>query len=327
MNLETGDWVLLEINGRFWASLPLCLHAGADFPFHLYELLVEGRRDFPQAYRYGVYCRNWTRDVIWLRENLRAPHGEGVPVGTVLRELAGVLAGRESSDTFVLDDPAPGLEDVRRMIGRVGRRAWRSGRGAVCALPPVRRALAARARRAFRDARRILFVCKGNVCRSPFAEHYARAVMNHGVQLRSAGYLPRAARGCPLLGVEAAHALGVDLATHRSTELTDAMVREADAIFVFDDEARRRLARSHPAAREKTYPLGWLTTDGPIEIRDPYGGGTDDFARVYGVIRRAVDAALGAERLGVAGSGRASAGHRAAAVGDAPAGSAGAACD
>jgi predicted ATP-grasp superfamily ATP-dependent carboligase len=57
MNLETGAWVLLEINGRFWASLPLCLHAGADFPFHLYQLLVEGR-EFPQDYRYGVYCRN-----------------------------------------------------------------------------------------------------------------------------------------------------------------------------------------------------------------------------------------------------------------------------
>ncbi len=292
MNLETGDWVLLEINGRFWASLPLCLHAGADFPFHLYELLVEGRRDFPQAYRYGVYCRNWTRDVIWMRENLRAPHGEGVPIGTVLRELAGALTGRESSDTFVLDDPAPGVEDVRRMLARVGRRAWRSGRGAVFAMPPVRRRLAARARRALREARQVLFVCKGNVCRSPFAEHYARRVMNHGVRVRSAGYLPRHARGCPALGVEAAHAHGVDLADHRSTVLTDAMVREADAIFVFDDEARRRLARTYPYARAKTYPLGWLSTHGPIEIRDPDGGGAETFARTYGAIRRAVDAAL-----------------------------------
>jgi protein-tyrosine-phosphatase/predicted ATP-grasp superfamily ATP-dependent carboligase len=292
MNLETGAWVLLEINGRFWASLPLCLHAGADFPFYLYQLLVEGRREFPQEYRYGVYCRNWTRDVIWLRENLRAPHGEGVPIGTVLREIAGAFAGRESSDTFVLDDPAPGIEDVRRMVARVGRRLWRGGRGALWAMPPVRRALAARARRAFREARHILFVCKGDVCRSPFAAGYARSVMNHGVALRSAGYLPRPARACPPLGVEAARALGVELATHRSTGLDDAMIREADAIFVFDDEARRRLARTYPAAREKTYPIGWLATDGPIEIRDPFGGVAEDFARTYDAIRHALDAAV-----------------------------------
>jgi hypothetical protein len=50
------------------------------------------------------------------------------------------------------------------------------------------------------------------------------------------------------------------------------MIRDADAIFVFDDESRRRLARAYPEAREKTFPLGWLTTVGPIEIRDPYGG-------------------------------------------------------
>jgi protein-tyrosine-phosphatase/predicted ATP-grasp superfamily ATP-dependent carboligase len=293
MNLETGAWVLLEINGRFWASLPLCLHAGADFPFYLYQLLVEGRREFPQDYRYGVYCRNWTRDVIWLRENLRAPHGEGVPIGTVLRELAGALRGRESSDTFVLDDPAPGIEDIRRMAGRVGRRMWRSGRAAVWALPPVRRALADRARRAFRDARRILFVCKGNVCRSPFAEAYARGHMNHGVQVRSAGYLPRPARACPALGVEAARALGVDLGAHRSSGLSESMVREADAIFVFDDEARTRLVRTFPFARAKTFPLGWLATAGPIEIRDPYGGASEDFTRTYTTIRRALDAAMG----------------------------------
>jgi protein-tyrosine-phosphatase/predicted ATP-grasp superfamily ATP-dependent carboligase len=293
MNLDTGAWVLLEINGRFWASLPLCLHAGADFPFYLYQLLVEGRRSFPQEYRHGVYCRNWTRDVIWLRENLRAPHGEGVPIGTVLREFAGALRGRESSDTFVLDDPAPGVEDLRRMAARVARRLWRGGRAAVWALPPVRHALAGRSRRAFREARQILFVCKGNVCRSPFAEKYTRGVMNHGVAVRSAGYVPRPAGTCPPLGVEAARALGVDLDAHRSAPLTEGMVREADAIFVFDDEARRSLGRAYPFARGKTYPIGWLATDGPIEIRDPYGGAAEDFARTYATIRRALDAAIG----------------------------------
>jgi protein-tyrosine-phosphatase len=175
---------------------------------------------------------------------------------------------------------------------------WRGGRAAVLALPPVRRALATRARGAFRSARNILFVCKGNVCRSPFAEGYARTVMNHGVVLRSAGYQPRPARGCPAVGVEVARALGVELGGHRSAELDAAMIRDADAIFVFDDESRRRLARAYPDAREKTFPLGWLTTEGPLEIRDPYGGATDDFARTYDMIRRALDAAVPDGELG-----------------------------
>ena len=42
----TGKWILLEINGRFWGSLPLAAAAGADFPLYLYQLLVDGRREF-----------------------------------------------------------------------------------------------------------------------------------------------------------------------------------------------------------------------------------------------------------------------------------------
>jgi protein-tyrosine-phosphatase len=95
-----------------------------------------------------------------------------------------------------------------------------------------------------------------------------------------------------VLGVEAARALGVELAEHRSAGVSEAMIREADAIFVFDDEARRRLVRSYPGARDKTFPLGWLSTDGPIEIRDPYGGGSEDFTRTYTAIRHALDAAV-----------------------------------
>jgi predicted ATP-grasp superfamily ATP-dependent carboligase len=40
---KTRDFRLMEINGRFWGSLPLAVSAGADFPAMLYELLMQGR--------------------------------------------------------------------------------------------------------------------------------------------------------------------------------------------------------------------------------------------------------------------------------------------
>jgi hypothetical protein len=58
-----------------------------------------------------------------LREN-SAPHGEGVPIGTVPASSR-CRRGRESSDTFVLTIP-PRHEDLRRMAERVGRRLWRA---------------------------------------------------------------------------------------------------------------------------------------------------------------------------------------------------------
>src|SRR5581483_2233614 len=69
---RTGAWIFIEINGRFWGSLPLAVACGADFPFWLAELLVGGRREFPKRYDLGVTCRNTTLDLEWLRDNLRA---------------------------------------------------------------------------------------------------------------------------------------------------------------------------------------------------------------------------------------------------------------
>ena len=53
VNPRTGGWVLIEINGRFWGSLPLTIAAGADFPRYLYELRSR-THGFPREYRTGI---------------------------------------------------------------------------------------------------------------------------------------------------------------------------------------------------------------------------------------------------------------------------------
>jgi len=120
---ERGSWVLLEINARFWGSLPLALRAGVDFPWWLYEMLVEGRREFPAGYPMPVYSRNWQADLSWLRDNfLVEPAARRVGVWRLLGELGPLLRGREASDTLARDDPRPGLVD----LGRLGRRLVRA---------------------------------------------------------------------------------------------------------------------------------------------------------------------------------------------------------
>ncbi len=293
MNFRTGDWVLLEINGRFWASLPVAVAAGADFPYWLYQMLVEGKRDFPQTYRPDVYCRNWGRDITWIRENFAAPPAERVPTGTLLQELGPLLRGREHSDTFVLDDPKPGLEDAKRILRWFSGKAARILRRQVAALPPVRALAATRAGRALGAARSVLFVCKGNICRSPFAEAYARRLLGDAVTVRSAGYHPKSDRPCPPAAVTAARELGIDLAAHRSTLLTQALIDAADAVVVFDEENVRIVSARFPAARPKLHRLGYLAGNGTVDIRDPYGGPVETFRATYRTIQRSLDAAGG----------------------------------
>lgn len=289
---DRSRWVFIEMNPRFWGSLPLAVAAGADFPLHLYQLLVEGRREFPRAYRTGLYCRNWGRDLTWLRDNWRAPRDRRVPLPRLLAELGPALIGRERSDTLTLDDPRPGLEELRRMARRGRARLARGTRALVAAVPPLRRLRAARARRALREARSLLFVCKGNICRSPFAASYSRTLLPASVTVASAGTYPRSGRRCPAEARAAACDAGIDLGAHRSAVLGEELVQGAGAIFVFDRQNWAAVAARWPAARVKLHYLGDLAPDGVREIRDPYGQSLDIFRATYGAIRRTLDDAL-----------------------------------
>jgi predicted ATP-grasp superfamily ATP-dependent carboligase len=121
---ETGHSVLIEMNGRFWGSLPLALAAGVDFPYYLYELLVEGQREFPTDYPAGVYCRNLSLDLSWTLDNLRANRDDPIlmtrPLRRVARDTLRLLTLREHNDTLTLDDPLPGVAEIWQLIQTVG---------------------------------------------------------------------------------------------------------------------------------------------------------------------------------------------------------------
>ena len=53
----TDNAVLMEINGRFWGSLPLAFHAGAPFVWFAYSVMGLGRVPPTEPYRSGLVCR------------------------------------------------------------------------------------------------------------------------------------------------------------------------------------------------------------------------------------------------------------------------------
>jgi protein-tyrosine-phosphatase len=155
--------------------------------------------------------------------------------------------------------------------------------------------LAPLATRAWSDARSLLFVCLGNVCRSPFAERLALRQMERPRAATSAGHYPVSGRRAPQLALGAAQRFGVDLASHRSRVLSPRMVEEADAIFVFDQENYEAVVSRHSGAAGRTYLLGALCRDGPVHIADPFGGPASLYETTY---RRIADAVAAAEQSG-----------------------------
>ena len=288
VNPKNGDWILVETNGRFWGSLPLAVASGVDFPVYLYYMLVEGRTDFQKPYKIGVYCRNLQLDLTWLKINLSAdptvPAFRVVPLSRVCMEIKNVVTMSEHIDTFAIDDPGPFFTELRDLGGRairsLARRTLR-----LIGLPRLRKVRSARrASVKIRGATKVTFVCYGNICRSPFAEAYARSIVPNGVTFSSAGTFPEANRCSPKEACAAAKSVGINLDAHRSRVLSASIVEEFDVIVVFDHRNLKDVLQQFPRAKSRIVRLGDFLSGVEYEIADPYGQPAEQFEYCYRTI-------------------------------------------
>ena len=113
----TGRAALMEINGRFWGSLPLACQAGAAFPWYAYQLLGLDRPVAQAPYVAGLRARFMVPETKRLWRVLTRKPGDGyVPAAGALAELAGYLLDfvRPGTGYFVHSwrDPMPLLSDL-----------------------------------------------------------------------------------------------------------------------------------------------------------------------------------------------------------------------
>jgi protein-tyrosine-phosphatase len=158
-------------------------------------------------------------------------------------------------------------------------------------LHPLRRR---RARELVRGAnpRSVLFVCTGNICRSPFAAAlFANRIpqrLRRAIKTSSAGFIGPG-RPSPEHALATARGYQVDLADHRSAVLTNDVLDAADLIVVMSEEQRRGLS-----ARVGRTPLIVVLGDlDPLPITrrtilDPWDGPPEAFADSYARIERTV---------------------------------------
>lgn len=180
---------------------------------------------------------------------------------------------------------------IRSFLGR-GRRRLRALRDG--GLHPWRRRRALRALAAGDPPESVLFLCLGNVCRSPYAEvrfrDWLTAHPATTIEVRSAGFIgPGRSADATALSVARTH--GVDTSGHRSVVVDRAMLERADLVVLVDPAHEARLRTVASGVSVRTLVLGDLDPE-PVRsrtIRDPWGEDPAVFQRVFDRLDRCLD--------------------------------------
>ncbi|HKW98481.1 MAG TPA: ATP-grasp domain-containing protein [Bryobacteraceae bacterium] len=318
---KTAKAVLMEVNGRYWGSLPLTLNAGVEFPYYEWQLAHGVPQVSCAAYTSGFRTLWRVGDMMrFVSVGSRWRSGEG-SFSKVAAEGAALIADFFSATPDALwqwNDPRAATLEFRdrllrpliraaahKLIPAVIRREARVYRDHGFRIGWLHTRLVALRRPApavrdlpslLRSAKEILFVCSGNIMRSPMAAQLARQTLagRPSLCVKSAGLFASSGGPADPDAITAAREMHVQLEDHRSTLLNAEIAEPADVIFVMDYVNQAVLLTRFPQAGRKTFLLNaCCSPDGAKripEIADPYGMGLDAVRKSYTEVRKAVEA-------------------------------------
>lgn len=147
----------------------------------------------------------------------------------------------------------------------------------------------------------ILYVCKGNICRSPFAERLMKKLVekrsNDLLTIRSAG-IDATVMNPPLKeAIDSAKIFGISMDDHRSRRLTQELIKGSDMIVVMEVEHLKQLEEAYPGSKGRCFLLSMFSHDkrrgasyySKYNIADPYGENIDQFILCYEKIEMCIN--------------------------------------
>jgi protein-tyrosine-phosphatase/predicted ATP-grasp superfamily ATP-dependent carboligase len=285
---ENDNHWLMEINGRFWGSLPLAIHAGIDFPKLLIDMLAGNNIPENYSYNENLYVRNIVKDLDWFKLNLKADknnprlitHG----VGRSILEVFRIFTSKEKWDHVYFNDLNVFLSQIKIILNKEFITLKNKIKKSLVLSKFKRKGMLE-----LPEAKNILVLCYGNICRSPFVEHLLLSTLaGTSYEVRSSGFHKNVNRTSPASYRELCNAEGVDLIDHTSSSVDAKLAGWADIILLMDYKNYELvLSDLDSSVLKKCYFLGSFSK-GDVEISDPYGKEDGEVLKVLGQMKRSV---------------------------------------
>jgi protein-tyrosine phosphatase len=132
---------------------------------------------------------------------------------------------------------------------------------------------------------KVLFVCIGNICRSPIAEGLFKQALPEKAVF-SAGLSAMVGDPADPLSIQLMLEQGIDIREHRARNLAGWMISETDLIVTMDQDQKRFIEQRYPGSKGKVVRIG---EDGRYDIPDPYRQGLPVFRHAFNLIAQGVD--------------------------------------
>lgn len=138
----------------------------------------------------------------------------------------------------------------------------------------------------FARVERVLFVCSGNICRSPYAEV---KLASQGFSCESFGLSTTPGIPADARAVKVAEGRGIDLSTHRSKQAGSFSISASDLLLGMTPDHCRELKKLKIAGGAQVSLLGIYATPAIPIVGDPFQQSESQFEKCFDVIDSAVN--------------------------------------